>query len=92
MSDEFKVGDRVKKPAGYKFPGIVRSVFETGVFETRVVVEHEVIEGLLHIFRPDQLMPRASFRPFEATVVNEPLPKREAPWPADADPFSGGTD
>jgi hypothetical protein len=60
----FNIGDRVKKPTGYHFVGIVRAVFQTGTRETRYVVEHEVIEGLLHIFSEAQLMPRASFRPF----------------------------
>ena len=41
---KFKVGDKVYKPKGYKFPGIVVSVFA------------ELIDnGMLHIFSESQL-------------------------------------
>lgn len=51
---KFKVGDWVKKPKGYEFPGTVVSVFQTTNHQTRYVVE--MIEyGLLHIFNEDQL-------------------------------------
>jgi hypothetical protein len=51
---KFKVGDKVYKPKGYKFPGIVVSVFETTTREVRVVVELED-NGMLHIFSESQL-------------------------------------
>lgn len=54
MSTKFKVGDRVYKPKGYKFPGIVVSVFETTSSEIRIVAEMED-NGMLHIFNENQL-------------------------------------
>jgi hypothetical protein len=54
----WKVGDRAQKATGYKWPGIVVSVFETHAGKTRVVVECTVPEvaGALHIYSPDQLV------------------------------------
>ena len=54
----WKVGDRVEKVSGYKWPGVVVSVFETLAGKTRVVVECTVPEvaGALHIYAPDQLV------------------------------------
>ncbi len=54
----FKVGDRVEKVSGYKWPGVVVSVFDTLAGERRVVVECTVLEvkGALHIYNENQLM------------------------------------
>lgn len=52
---ELKIGDRVNKVRGYKFPGVVVSVFYTTRNERRVVVELEDLR-LLHIFNEDQLI------------------------------------
>ena len=54
----WKVGDRVQKAAGYKWPGVVVSVFDTLSGKTRVVVECTVPEvaGALHIYSPEQLI------------------------------------
>lgn len=55
MSDyKFKVGDHVYKPKGYKFPGIVVSVFKTTTGEIRIVAELKD-NGMLHIFSESQL-------------------------------------
>jgi hypothetical protein len=51
---KFKIGDKVFKPKGYKFPGIVVSVFETTSNEVRIVAELED-NGMLHIFSESQL-------------------------------------
>lgn len=53
--DEFRVGDRVNKKTGYAFPGEVRAVFTNKDGVTRLVVECEMIRGMLHIFSPEQL-------------------------------------
>jgi hypothetical protein len=54
----WKVGDRVEKATGYKWPGIVASVFETLAGKPRVVVECTVpeVSGALHIYSPEQLV------------------------------------
>jgi hypothetical protein len=51
------VGDRVEKISGYKWPGVVVSVFDTLAGERRVVVECTVpeISGALHIYNEKQL-------------------------------------
>lgn len=55
MSDfKFKVGDKITKPKGYKFEGIIVAVFETTSGEKRVVAELED-NGMLHIFSEQQL-------------------------------------
>lgn len=51
---KFKVGDEVYKPKGYKFPGIVVSVFETTNGDIRIVAEMKD-NGMLHIFSESQL-------------------------------------
>ena len=51
---KFKVGDKVSKPKGYKFDGIVVSVFLTTSNEVRIVAELEG-NGMLHIFSEAQL-------------------------------------
>ena len=58
MDTHLKVGDKVEKVCGYKWPGIVVSVFDTLAGERRVVVECTTIEvaGALHIYNEKQLM------------------------------------
>ena len=51
---KFKIGDKIRKPKGYKFPGTIVSVFENTKGQTRLVAEMEDI-GILHIFNEDQL-------------------------------------
>ncbi len=51
---KFNIGDEVYKPKGYKFPGIVVSVFKTTTGEKRVVAELKD-NGMLHIFSESQL-------------------------------------
>jgi hypothetical protein len=56
-----KVGDKVEKIKGYKWPGVVVAVFQTiEDGSTRVVVEcrEPVIAGALHIYAPEQLQIR----------------------------------
>ena len=52
-----KVGDKVQKVKGYKWPGVVVAVFETLAGAQRVVVECTVAEvaGALHIYNIEQL-------------------------------------
>lgn len=52
-----KVGDHVQKIKGYKWPGVVVSVFTTLEGHTRVVVECTVPEvaGALHIYSLEQI-------------------------------------
>ena len=54
---KFKIGDVVNKTSGYKYPGIVVSVFENTKGEIRYVVECtlEGVQGMLHIFNESQL-------------------------------------
>lgn len=55
----FNIGDRVRKLKGYRYPGIIVSVFKNLAGETRFVVESSIpgAEGWLHIFNGDQLEP-----------------------------------
>ena len=57
METQFVVGDKVEKVSGYKWPGVVVSVFDTLSGERRVVVECTVAEiaGALHIYNEKQL-------------------------------------
>jgi len=57
MSQSLKVGDLVRKRAGYEYPGIVVSVFTMRAGAVRYVVEadHPGFAGTLHIFNGDQL-------------------------------------
>lgn len=57
----YRVGDLVQKTRGYKFPGVVVSVFEKLDGEVRYVVEasNRDFPGILHIFRGDQLERRS---------------------------------
>ena len=53
-----KIGDRVEKVSGYKYPGIIVAKFnkiDSG--EERFVVEctASIVSGMLHIFREGQL-------------------------------------
>jgi hypothetical protein len=61
MLQSLKVGDLVRKRAGYEYPGIIVSVFTTRAGAVRYVVEadHPGFAGMLHIFNGDQLEPRA---------------------------------
>ena len=52
--NKFKVGDRVYKPKGYKFPGITAAIFKNTKGQTRLVAEM-VDNGMLHIFTEEQL-------------------------------------
>lgn len=54
MESKFKIGDKVHKPKGYKFPGIVVSVFINTSGDVRIVAEMED-NGMLHIFSESQL-------------------------------------
>jgi hypothetical protein len=51
---KFKVNDKVKKPKGYSFDGIVVAIFTTTKGEIRIVAELEN-NGMLHIFNENQL-------------------------------------
>lgn len=59
MIDENKIhrGMRVKKTSGYKFPGVVLSVYPKLNGQLRVSVEctSPDCEGMIHIFNLDQL-------------------------------------
>lgn len=50
----FKVGDKVDKVKGYRFPATVVSVFKTTSGQVRIVAEMDEF-GLLHIFNESQL-------------------------------------
>jgi len=52
-----KVGDKVEKIGGYKWPGVVVAVFLTTKHQVRVVVECTAPEvaGALHIYNVHQL-------------------------------------
>ena len=67
---KFSVGDRVYKPVGYAFPGIVVSTFPTTSGSWRVVAELEG-NGMLHIFSESQLERREP-----AALKKEPIPVR----------------
>jgi len=51
---KFKVGDKVQKPKGYKFDGIVVAVFHNTAGDVRIVAEL-IDNGILHIFSENQL-------------------------------------
>ena len=52
-----KLGDRVEKVEGYKWPGIVRAIFTTTAGKERIVVEctSDAVRGALHIYNPAQI-------------------------------------
>ena len=51
---KFKVGDKVYKPKGYKFPGIVVAVFQTTSGETRIVAELMTMVCCTYLVRVSQ--------------------------------------
>jgi hypothetical protein len=55
--DELQIGDRVIKPIGYPFPGVIVAKFTTTAGAPRYVVECTVPEcaGMLHIYGPSNL-------------------------------------
>jgi hypothetical protein len=57
LGPNMKVGDKVEKISGYKWPGVIAAVFETTKGQTRIVVECTVpeVEGALHIYSPEQV-------------------------------------
>jgi len=57
MNSTFRVGDIVRKSKGYKFPGIVVTVFKKLDGQIRYVVEctAEGAQGMLHVFAGTQL-------------------------------------
>jgi len=54
MESKYKIGDKVCKPKGYSFDGIVVAVFANTKGEVRIVAELEG-NGMLHIFSESQL-------------------------------------
>lgn len=52
-----KIGDKVEKLRGYKFPGVIVADFKNYKGERRIVVEcrHPDILGCLHIYNPEQV-------------------------------------
>lgn len=59
----FKVGQQVDKAKGYSFPGTIVSIFNTLDGAMRMVVESDApkgfpFHGILHIFSPENLVPR----------------------------------
>ena len=54
MEYKFKVGDKVYKPKGYRFPGTVVATFKNTQGLKRVVAELKD-NGMLHIFNEEQL-------------------------------------
>ena len=57
MGQPWARGQKVEKTTGYKFPGEVVAAFYTRMGKLRYVIEctADDVEGILHIFRPDQL-------------------------------------
>lgn len=55
--EELKIGDKVEKVSGYKWPGVVVAVFHTLAGDLRIVVECTVkeVSGALHIYSIQQL-------------------------------------
>lgn len=53
-----RIGSKVQKATGFKFPGIVQSIFYTRAGAERCVVEadHPDFAGMLHIYNPNQLV------------------------------------
>jgi hypothetical protein len=52
--EKFRIGDKVCKPKGYAFDGIVVAVFKNTNGDVRIVAELEG-NGMLHIFSESQL-------------------------------------
>lgn len=59
---KFKHWQLVQKTKGYRFDGVIVSVFQNTLGEWRYVVEHSWLVGLLHIFNEDQLAERTDFK------------------------------
>ena len=78
----FKVGDRVQKRSGYRFPGIVRSVYPKGDGEIRYDVEadHPAFAGMLHIFSEAQLEPREDSPPAPVASEEEIVEEMMEAW------------
>jgi hypothetical protein len=57
---KFRIGDKVQKIKGYKYPGIVICVFRTRDRKARYVVEadHPDFRGMFHIFSNNDLEER----------------------------------
>lgn len=55
--NDIQVGDKVRKPKGYAYPGVVVSVFQNLRGDTRYVVEctSPDVSGMLHIYNREQL-------------------------------------
>jgi hypothetical protein len=53
----FKIGSKVHKAKGYRWPGVIVADFLTTEGKRRLVVECTVpeVEGALHIYNPEQL-------------------------------------
>lgn len=69
MKSKFKIGDKIYKPKGYKFPGTIVSVFKNTEGETRLVAELED-DGMLIIFTESQLELKSQPVNFERTQKN----------------------
>ncbi len=54
---QFKIGQRVEKVSGYKWPGIIVLAGKTLAGKERYVVEctTKEVEGALHIYSPEQI-------------------------------------
>jgi hypothetical protein len=72
IAHAFKIGDRVRKRAGYEYPGYIASVFTTRAGAVRYVVEadHPAFSGMLHIFNGEQLELRVSDDPKSQGTAN----------------------
>jgi hypothetical protein len=57
MNTELRVGMKVEKIKGYRWPGIIVSEFHTIDGQCRYVVECTVdeVRGALHIYSPEQI-------------------------------------
>jgi len=66
MSDlEFKIGDKVQKRKGYRFPGVIIGHFQKLDGSIRYAVEcvaHEA-EGIIHIYSTKDLEERTNDQP-----------------------------
>jgi hypothetical protein len=64
---KFKIGDKVCKPKGYAFDGIVVAVFNNTNGDVRIVAELEG-NGMLHIFSESQLELREEAEKIQTAV------------------------
>jgi hypothetical protein len=65
--EKFKIGDKVCKPKGYAFNGIVVAVFNNTNGDVRIVAELEG-NGMLHIFSESQLELREKAEKIQTAV------------------------